>query len=438
MMRKRRKLQRRLLREGDCNLQAELIRVQITDINERLKQSVQDELSREEERAVKVVKLNTKFFYSYARKKKTSRAVIGPLMRNGELVCENEDMAELLQDHFTETWSKPFFPNVKETLAQWAGQAREREIGEVYVTREKIVESLKKLSERSAPGLDGVPAVLLRKCAESISYPLYILWRISFYSGIVPSSLKEGVITPIFKKGNKSDCGNYRPVALTSHIAKTFERIVAEELVAYLETEELLSANQHGFRKDRSCSSQLLQHHYSVLRMMEEGNDVDIVYLDFSKAFDKVDIGLLLYKLKALGIKDPLFTWIQDFLLGRRQRVAVNGHLSRWSTVVSGVPQGTVLGPILFLAHVTDIDVGITSTVSCFADGTRIVRAVPTRGEAALCRRTSGKCTLGQPIITWHLTMINSECSTTISLEGVLLQDFIILQREILLRTLPI
>ena len=120
---------------------------------------------------------------------------------------------------------------------------------------------------------------------------------------------------------------------------------------------------------------------------MEEGSDVDVIYLDFSKAFDKVDIGILLCKLRALGIREPLFGWIQDFLTGRRQRVTVNGHLSRWSPVVSGVPQGTLLGPILFLAHITDIGVGTTSAVSCFADDTRITRPVPTREQADYLQR---------------------------------------------------
>ena len=113
-----------------------------------------------------------------------------------------------------------------------------------------------------------------------------------------------------------------------------------------------------------------------MLRVLEGGKDADVAKLDFSKAFDRVDHGLLLCKLKALGIKGRLVKWIESFLLGRRQRVLVDGHASDWSEMKSGVPQGTVLGPVLFLTYVCDIEAGIESVVSCFADATRVMRAV--------------------------------------------------------------
>ena len=180
---------------------------------------------------------------------------------------------------------------------------------------------------------------------------------------------------------------NYRPVVLTSHVAKVFERLVAGKLVDHLETERYLSPSQHGFRKGRSCSSQLAQHYWNVLRILEKGNEADVVYLDFSKAFDKVDLGLLLVKLKGMGIRGSLLGWIQDFLSNRMQRVVVEGHSSQWCEVVSGVLQGTVLGPILFLAHVVDIDVGVQGTVSCFADDTRVTQEISSPEDACILQR---------------------------------------------------
>ena len=239
-----------------------------------------------------------------------------------------------------------------------------------------IRDPIAKLPERAATGSDGVPSVLLKKCAVALMQPLLSLWEASWTTGTVPEKLKEGIVAPIFKGGNKSEPSNYRTVVLTSHVSKLFERVVAGQLVRHLELGRYISPNQHGFRQGRSCSSQLLQHYYDVLRGLESGCDVDVIYLDFSKAFDKVDLGLLLCKLRSIGVVDSLITWIKSFLLGRRQRVVVDGHSSHWNEVVSGVPQGTILGPILFLAHIMDIEVGVESTVSSFADDTRLMRPI--------------------------------------------------------------
>ena len=141
----------------------------------------------------------------------------------------------------------------------------------------------------------------------------------------MPERLKEGTVTPIYKGGDKSVCSNYRPVVLPSHVAKVFERLVAREVMDHLESEGLLGNYQHEFRRGRSCVSQLAQHYHRVLRVLEEGYEADVVYLDFSKAFDRVDHGLLLCKLKMLGIRGGLLWWIKSFLIGRRKRVVVNG-----------------------------------------------------------------------------------------------------------------
>ena len=250
-------------------------------------------------------------------------------------------MARALQAHYGNVYSKPRFPSVKEAICKWTGPDRDKTLEKVDVSSALIVEAMKQLSERAAPGPDGVPAILLRRCSSSLSVPLSVLWTVSMESGKVPGILKEGIITPVFKGGNRSDCADYRPIVLTSHVAKTFERVIVERLLRHLEECELMNPNQHGFRRGRSCTSQLLQHYYNVIRVLESGRDVDVVYLDFSKAFDKVDLGVLLLKLRGMGIKGALLSWLQAFLIGRRHRVSVDGHLSDWGQVISGVPQGT-------------------------------------------------------------------------------------------------
>ena len=165
---------------------------------------------------------------------------------------------------------------------------------------------------------------------------------------------------------------------------KIFERIVVKKIVEHLDSQSLFNDGQHGFRKERSCLSQLLDHYHHILNILEDQNVAEVIYLDFAKAFDKVDHGILLMKLRTQGIGMPLLKWIKSFLSGRKQKVVVEGHLSEPCVVQSGVPQGTVLGPLLFLIHIGDIDSGLRySTASSFADDTRIVMPLKTMEDAS-------------------------------------------------------
>ena len=167
---------------------------------------------------------------------------------------------------------------------------------------------------------------------------------------------------------------NYRPVALTSHLVKIFEKVIRNALVNFIEHNDLLNPNQHGFRAGRSCLSQLVQHYDRIVKHMEEGRNVDVIYLDFSKAFDKLDFTITLDKLQKIGVTGKLIRWIRNFLTNRCQSVSVAGQLSDKQPVISGVPQGSVLGPLLFLVLLGDIDSGTNHcSVSSFADNTRIL-----------------------------------------------------------------
>ena len=171
--------------------------------------------------------------------------------------------------------------------------------------------------------------------------------------GVIPADLLLVLICPVHKGGSRGLPGNYRPVALTSHIMKMFERVVRRWLVAHLEENDLLPDGQHGFRGKHSCLTQLLSYWDNILDQMEEGKGVDAVYTDFAKAFDKCETGVLLHKLKECGIRGKVGHWLAAFLdpAVRMQAVGVDGRLSDLTSVLSGVPQGTVLGPCLFLIH---------------------------------------------------------------------------------------
>ena len=188
----------------------------------------------------------------------------------------------------------------------------------------------------------------------------------------VPYAWKDARISPIFKKGSKTEPGNYRPVSLTSVVCKTLEKIVRKHIMKHVTENHLLSQDQYGFRANRSCALQLLHVMEDWVDYMEGHKSWDTVYLDLAKAFDKVAHGRLLKKVSAFGIRGNVLAWIKDFLSHRRQCVTVKGSSSGWRSVDSGVPQGSVLGPVLFIIFVNDITEVVSSNVKVFADDTKI------------------------------------------------------------------
>ena len=293
--------------------------------------------------------------------------------RTGKLTSNSDEMAEILQQQYKSLFSQPS-TNQEKVFPERQGITT---ICDFEFTISDIEKEIDTLSSDSAPGPDGTPAVLLKNCKSSLAVPIYLHWRKSLDETSTPKLHKTSIITPIYKGDDQGDPVNYRPVALTSHIVKVFEKVVRRKLVAHLEGNNLFNSNQHGFRGGRSCLSQLLAHVDTVLSYLEQGYNVDTIYLDFSKAFDKVDHTLLLKKLQNYGIHGKLLGWIKSFLTGRLQYVIVNSHLSNPTVVLSGVPQGSVLGPLLFLIMISDIDDDVKfSVLSSFADDTRLVKAI--------------------------------------------------------------
>ena len=247
-------------------------------------------------------------------------------------------------------------------------------------SRADIEQACLQLSATSAAGPDGVPASLLKSCRKPLSLPLYYLWRGSIDCGTIPVETLLVTICPIHKGGSRSIPKQYRPVALTSHLIKVFERVVRLSLVAHIDKYNLLPDGQHGSRAMRSTLTQLMAHWDTILDGLSQGDGVDCIYLDFSKAFDKVETGVLLHKLKESKVLGKMGVWLGKFLdsSSRKQSVAVEGRLSDPSPVISGVPQGTVLGPILFLLHISSIarEVSPVTHITSYVDDTRANRAI--------------------------------------------------------------
>ena len=240
-------------------------------------------------------------------------------------------------------------------------------------TLEDIVEAIDEIDINSSALNEELPATITKGCKHPLSKAFLLLWKDSYDNGTIPPAYKEQFIAPVYKeKGSKLDPENYRPISLTSHVIKIYERVLRKNIVKYLEENKLISSKQHGFRKGRSTLTQLLKHYNMILEDYLNGAETDVIYLDYAKAFDKVDHQLLLKKLQHFGIGGKVYDWIKDFILRRSQIVVVDGHYSQPAPVLSGVPQGTVLGPILFLLYVNEIETTVKDSVtSSFADDTR-------------------------------------------------------------------
>lgn len=226
---------------------------------------------------------------------------------------------------------------------------------------------------------------------------LAFIFQQSIDTGEVPQDWRTANIVPIFKKGNRSKPANYRPVSLTAIPCKIMEHIISSQMMDHLEENNILLETQHGFRHKRSCESQLIITTDDLSRVLNTHGQTDMAILDFSKAFDKVPHARLAQKLEFYGIRGKTKQWIISFLRNRSQRVLVDGDMSQLNPVISGVPQGTVLGPILFLIYINDISDNIDSTVRLFADDCLVYREIKSVEDCQILQRDNSQ--LGTDIV---------------------------------------
>ena len=235
---------------------------------------------------------------------------------------------------------------------------------------------LGRLKTNKSPGGDGLHPRVLVELKEELATPMRMIFTTSLREGHLPLSWKEGNITPIFKKGKRQVPGNYRPISVTSTAGKCMERIVRNAIISHMTDNNLHSRQQHGFVHGRSCVTQLLAVLDAWTNTLDEGGNIDAIYLDFAKAFDTVPHKRLLVKLHGYGISGKLLAWIEAFLTGRKQRVEVNGSRSSWTEVLSGIPQGSVLGPMLFICYINDMSSVVDSPIYLFADDTKVFSSI--------------------------------------------------------------
>ena len=333
--------------------------------------------------------VDSKKLFQYLKNSRTDQQGIPPLKKNDNLHTETKDKADILNQQFQSVFT-PLAPlSLKElSLMKVQDLVDDKVIPpqaipedqrnstpvmpSIKISEAGIVNLLKNLKPKKAAGPDRIKPVVLQELREELAPILKVLFERSLESGAVPLIWNSANVSPIFKKGEKSAAANYRPISLTCILCKVMEHIIASNVVKHLDSNGLMYDLQHGFRERRSCETQLVSLIEDLARKTSQGKQTDLILLDFSKAFDKVNHSKLLMKLHSYGIRNDTLRWIQAFLSNRQQRVVIEGEESDSVPVTSGVPQGSVLGPILFLAYINDLPQDIVSQVRLFADDTAI------------------------------------------------------------------
>jgi hypothetical protein len=311
-----------------------------------------------------------KKFWSFVKSLKTDSVGIPALKKEGKLESNNNAKATILNNQFKSVFTQenPNLPTEPTSAIP--------SMPDFIITTEGVTKLLLDLNPHKASGPDDIPAQILKIAAEEIAPALSYIFQRSLDTGSVPSSWLCANISPIFKKGDRSDASNYRPVSLTSICSKILEHIIHSQIMNHFDKFSILTNKQHGFRAKHSCEAQLILTVNDLALSLNNKSQTDMVIMDFAKAFDTVPHNRLLLKLNRYGIRNKTHAWITSFLKSRKQRVVVGGEHSSWTEVVSGVPQGTVLGPLLFLAYINDLPQNITSQVRLFADDCVIYRQI--------------------------------------------------------------
>ena len=319
-------------------------------------------------------KPSRKYFYSYVDRNTKERKEIPTLISSsGEEISTDQEKAEAFIDQYNSVFT--IDNGVLPTCAQILPQ-NTLCILEIYEA--DVKKSIDEMSSSTACGPDNVHPSLIKQIKCHLIKPLSILFKKCIESGDIPEDFKKATVTPIYKNNRKPfNVSSYRPICLTGVVCKIFERIIRGKLVTYLSQYNLVSEDQHGFMAARSTTTNLLTSINDWTKLLDAKYDVDAFYIDLSKAFDTVVHSKLLYRLSILGIGGNLLRLLESYLTNRTQQVRVNGYATSPSEVVSGIPQGTILGPFLFNVYINDIHLEINfCKVKLYADDSKIYRQI--------------------------------------------------------------
>ena len=330
------------------------------------------------------IKEDVKSIWTYVRSKTKTKSTIGDIEdSDGIINTDSLCKAEILNSFFSSVFVSEDITNVPDL----PDRNFNYELKDIVVTPLLVKTQLLKLNSTKSPGHDQMHPLVLKELSNELCDILASLFIKSINIGRLPNQWKYAVVVPLFKKGSKKKAENYRPVSLTSVVCKVLESIVRNFLTKHMEDNRLYIKHQHGFRSGHSCVTQLLEVTDDWFDILDNGGNIDCIYLDFRKAFDTVPHKRLLNKLYSYGIRGKIHLWIANFLSNREQSVKIGGSMSNKSQVTSGIPQGSVLGPILFLIFINDLPDIVSSAVKLFADDTKVYREISSSEDCEILQQ---------------------------------------------------
>ena len=351
------------------------------------------------------IKENPKSFWNYVRSKTKARQGVSDLKRDdGTFAHTDPEKAKELNNFFASVFTRESDAGIPEPELKYHGTKLEA----IVITEEEVLKKLKKLNPTKSQGPDCLHPRVLKEVAEVIAKPLASLFNKSLLEGTVPEEWKIAEVTAIFKKGSTTSAGNYRPVSLTSVICKVLESIIRDQVMEFLNDNNLLSEDQHGFRSGRSCVIQLLEIMELWTEMLDEGGGIDVVYLDFRKAFDSVPHQRLLKKARAHGLDGNLINGLAaSYLEGDRESKSVVEFLPGQMSLVAYL-KAVCWGPILFVIFINDLPDVVEICVKVFADDTKVFTHVQSDDDCTSLQRDLEKLSTWSD--TWQLKFNVSKC----------------------------
>ena len=303
--------------------------------------------------------------------------------KNPEYITDDRGKAEAYLDYFTSVFTEE---PISDEMPFFEERDYDDPLENLQIDSDMVLEKLVKLKKNKSPGPDKIHPRVLSEVSGIMSIPLSIIFQTSIDTKTLPSEWKHANVSAIYKKDNKTLPSNYRPVSLTSVVCKILESIIRDSIVEHMKENQLFSDQQFGFISKRSTVLQLIRVLDIWSDILDQGGSFDVIYMDFMKAFDKVPHRRLIYKIEKYGIKGNILEWIKSFLADRTQCVIINNVSSKIGNVTSGIPQGSVLGPLLFVIYINDLPdvVDKLTLVFLFADDTKLFRQIKSSADISI------------------------------------------------------